>query len=140
MRSMTLLAVLTFGTAAFADEKADAWKALKGTYTVEKAVLFGEENEDLKAAVLTLTDGKYEVDFGGQVSKGTIALGLDKKPKTMDIEELEGANKGKMIVAIYELDGDTLKVCYSLEGKDRPKAFESKKDTQTLYVVYKRKK
>jgi hypothetical protein len=38
------------------------------------------------------------------------------------------------------LDGDTLKICYQLEGKDPPAGLESKAGTSTLSIVYKREK
>ena len=58
----------------------------------------------------------------------------------MDVLGTEGPNKGKTFPSIYELDGDTLKICYTLEGKDRPAGFESKEGTETLLVTYKRAK
>ena len=62
------------------------------------------------------------------------------KPKAMDITGTEGPNKGKIIQAIYELDGDTWKVCYDLSGKERPKSFKTESGTMALLVVYKRGK
>jgi uncharacterized protein (TIGR03067 family) len=44
-------------------------------------------------------------------------------PKTIDITFLEGPEAGKGAMGIYELDGDTYKVCIGLVGKPRPKAF-----------------
>jgi uncharacterized protein (TIGR03067 family) len=126
--------------AIFADEK-DEWKALKGTWNVEKAVLNGGDmTEAFKSAVLMMEEGKYTVTFLGNSDKGTLKLDLAAKPKRISISGTEGPNKDKTYEGIYEIDGDTLKVCYALEGKDPPKAFESKEGTQTLFVVYKREK
>jgi hypothetical protein len=50
------------------------------------------------------------------------------------------ANKGKIILAIYELKGDTLRVCYDLSGKARPSEFKAKPDTPLFLVNYKREK
>jgi uncharacterized protein (TIGR03067 family) len=124
-----------------ADEKTDEWKGLKGTWKVEKAVFMGNDStEAFGTAVLTMEEGKYVVAFAGQEDKGTIKLDASKNPKQMMIESTEGTNKGKTFPSIYELSGDTLKICYALEGKDPPKAFESKADTQTLFITYKRDK
>src|SRR5215213_3874489 len=124
-----------------ADEKADEWKGLKGTWKVEKAVLMGNDSTAVfVSVVLRMDEGKYAVSFGGQEDKGTLTLDSAKKPKQMVIKTTEGANKDKTIRAIYELDGDTLKVCYDLDGKDPPATFESKADTNTLFVTYKRDK
>ena len=124
-----------------ADDKADEWKSLKGTWKVEKAVLRGQDTTDaFKTAVLTLEEGKYTVEFGGQQDKGTITLDAAKKPKQMTITGTEGPNKGKTLVAIYELSADELKICYALEGKEPPAGFESKAGSTTLFAVYKRDK
>jgi uncharacterized protein (TIGR03067 family) len=58
----------------------------------------------------------------------------------MDITGTDGPNKGKTFPAIYELDGDTLKVCYDLSGKERPKALKTESGTMTFLVIYKRVK
>jgi uncharacterized protein (TIGR03067 family) len=135
-----LIAVLVPASAARADD-AEEWKGLKGTWKVEKAVLSGKDSTDFfKAAVLTVDEGKYTVVIGKEEDKGTIALDAGKKPKRMTITSTEGAQKGKMIAAIYDLSGDTLKICYALEGKDPPEGFESKEGTMTLFVEYKRDK
>jgi uncharacterized protein (TIGR03067 family) len=124
-----------------ADDKDDEWKALKGTWKVEKAVLRGQDATDaFKTAVLMLDEGKYTVEFGGQQDKGTITLDAAKKPKQMTIAGTEGPSKGKTIVAIYEVSADELKICYALEGKEAPTAFESKTGSTTLFAVYKRDK
>src|SRR5215207_8394237 len=126
MRTVVALALVAFVPALVrADEKADEWKGLGGTWTVEKAVLGGTDaTAALSAAVLTIAEGKYTLQFEGKEDKGTVAIDLAKKPKVMDIEGVEGANKGKKYKAIYELAGDTMKVCYALEGEVRPTEFE----------------
>jgi uncharacterized protein (TIGR03067 family) len=141
MRLLALSLFVVCVVSARADEKADEWKALKGTWTVEKVIFNGVDAKDmLGSVILTMEDGKYTVDFAGNAHKGSIELKLKEKPRQMDIDETEGPNKGTKTKAIYELNGDTLKVCYSLEGKDRPTTFESKEGSDTLFVVYKRKK
>jgi uncharacterized protein (TIGR03067 family) len=60
----------------------------------------------------------------------------------MDITSTAGPNKGKVIKAIYKLNGDRFTVCYDF-GKDkpaRPTKFESKADTPVLLVTYQRSK
>jgi uncharacterized protein (TIGR03067 family) len=58
----------------------------------------------------------------------------------MDIVGTKGPNKGKTILAVYEIKDDTLRVCYDLSGKARPKEFKTKADTQLFLVEYKREK
>ena len=49
-------------------------------------------------------------------------------------------NKGKTILAIYELTGDTLKVCYDVSVAVRPVKFESTDENKLVLIVYKKKK
>ncbi|HLJ25125.1 MAG TPA: TIGR03067 domain-containing protein [Candidatus Angelobacter sp.] len=42
-------------------------------------------------------------------------------------------------VGIYELKGDTLKICFGMDG-DRPKAFSTEKHTDHTYMLLKRVK
>lgn len=138
--AICVLALGSGASALLADEKED-WKSLKGTWNVDKAVLMGmDQSEAFKTLVLTVDEGKYSVVFLGNTDKGTLKIDAAAKPKRISITGTEGPTKDKTIEAIYEIDGDTLKICYSLEGKDPPKAFESKEGTQTLFVVYKREK
>jgi uncharacterized protein (TIGR03067 family) len=40
------------------------------------------------------------------------------KPKAMGIVGVEGPNKGKPLLAIYEFKDDTLRICYDPQGKN----------------------
>ena len=123
------------------DPKEDA-KMMQGTWAPTAGELAGEKFPDniLKTIKLVIKDNTYEVGVGEQTDRGTVKLDPAAKPKTMDITGTDGPNKGKTLVAIYELSGDTLKVCYDLTGKDRPKEFKTKAGTQLFLVTYKREK
>ena len=43
----------------------------------------------------------------------------------MTITGTEGPNHGRTFPAIYELKGDTLRICYDLSGAKRPTEFKS---------------
>jgi uncharacterized protein (TIGR03067 family) len=117
-------------------------KMMEGTWLPVEAELGGQKFSDevLKTLKLTISDGKYTVKAGELIDKGTFKLEPTAKPKAMDITSTEGPNKGKTILAIYELTGDTLRVCYDLAGKKRPTEFKTAKDTQQFLVNYKREK
>jgi uncharacterized protein (TIGR03067 family) len=53
---------------------------------------------------------------------------------------VDGPNKGKTILAIFEVNGDVLKVCYDVSGRKRPTEFQTKKGTALFLVHYKLKK
>jgi uncharacterized protein (TIGR03067 family) len=66
---------------------------------------------------------------------------LDPKarPRAIDLIVLEGKEM-KTLLGIYELDGDTLKICLSEQSKVRPTEFKPDKDTKTGVVILKREK
>lgn len=120
------------------DEEA---KAMEGTWELVSAEVGGQKlpDEVVKTFTLVLADGKYTVKSSSPDDKGTVRLDPTKKPKELDVTGVEGPNKGKTFPAIYELDGDSLKVCYDLAGKKRPTGFKSAPGTKHFLATYKRK-
>jgi len=121
---------------------ADDLKAMEGKWTIEKAEANGEaiDPEALRDVVVTITGDRYELLVKDTKDAGTIKLDEAQKPKAMDGTDTEGDDIGKVTKAIYELSGDTLRVCYAMEGGERPKEFATKPDSQLLLVTYKRVK
>ena len=113
-------------------------KVIEGTWVILEAELGGQKlpDENIKAAKLILDEGKYRF----QNDQGEYKLYPGEKIKAMDIMGREGPNKGKTFLAIYELEGDTLKICYDLAGKIRPKEFKTEAGTRQFLVTYKRDK
>jgi uncharacterized protein (TIGR03067 family) len=140
---LSALAVAAFLTAPARTEDAkEDLKMLQGTWVPTAAEMGGQKlpDDSLAAIKLTLKDDRYTVQVGKATDQGTVKLDPAKKPKEMDITGTEGPNKGKTILAIYELSGDTLKVCYAMEGKERPTEFKTKPDTKLFLATYKREK
>ncbi len=133
--------VLSFSSAARGADAKDG-DALQGTWLPSAAELAGEKFSDevRKTIKLAIKDDNYTVTVGTKVDKGTVKLNPKALPKALDITGIDGPNKGKTILAIYERDGDTLRVCYDLSGKSRPAEFKTKADTQLFLVTYKREK
>jgi len=138
---VVLALVLTFSPAARGDDAKDG-DAIQGTWLPAAAELGGKAfpDEVRKTIKLVLKDDKYTVTVGKEVDQGTVKLNPAAKPKEMDITGTDGPNKGKTILAIYERDGDTLRVCYDLGGKNRPTEFKTKEGTQLFLVTYEREK
>jgi len=80
------------------------------------------------------------VTVGTKVDRGTVKLNPAAKPKELEIKGSDGPNKGKTILAIYERDGDTMRICYDLGGKNRPTEFKTKEGAPLFLVTYKREK
>ena len=136
----TLLATCTLLFSQTA--KADDLKAMEGTWKVEAAEAGGQkiESGDLMEIVVKITGDRYEVKMKDKLDAGTLKLDETKKPKTMDATDTEGENVGKVVKAIYELSGDTLKVCYALDGGERPAEMATKEGSPLLLMTYKREK
>jgi len=96
--------------------------------------------EVTKTLQLILKGDHYTVVTGEGKDEGTVRSKQGKTFAELDITGTKGPNKGKTFLAIREVDGDTLKICYDLSGKERPKEFKSKPGTQLFYAVYKRQK
>ena len=133
-----LALVVSCSTAAWSDDA----KSLNGTWLPVTAELAGEKfpDEVRKTIKLVVDDDKYTVTVGKKPDRGTVKVDSSKKPKEMDIIGTDGPNKGKTFLAIYELDGDTLRVCYDLSGKARPTEFKTTAGTKLYLVEYKLQK
>jgi uncharacterized protein (TIGR03067 family) len=136
-----LTLVLSIVLAARSDDAKDV-DTIEGTWLPSTAELAGKKfpDEVRKAIKLVVKDDKYTVTIGKAVDKGTVKLNPAAKPKELDITGTDGPNKGKTIRAIYERDSDTLRICYDLSGKGRPKEFKTKEGSQLFLVTYKREK
>ena len=138
---VVLTLVLTFALVARSGDGKNG-NSLQGTWLPESAELAGKmfPDEVRKTIKLVVKDDKYTATVGKLVDQGTIKLNAKAKPKQMDITGTEGPNKGKTFLAIYERDGDTLRICYDLSGKSYPTEFKTKEGTQLYLVTYKREK
>ena len=118
-----------------------ATKPVEGNWTPVKAELGGQPiaEDVLKTISLKLGDGTWEVHVGDKPDKGTYTLDSSATPKQMTITGTEGPNKGKTFPAIYELQGETLRICYDLSGVKRPTEFKSVTGTRLYLVTYHRK-
>jgi uncharacterized protein (TIGR03067 family) len=141
LKLVLLALVLSFSPAATRGDAKDG-DTLDGTWLPETAELGGKmfPDEIRKSIKLVVKDGKYTVTVGKVVDQGTAKLNPKAKPKEMDVTGTDGPNKGKTFLAIYERDGDTLRVCYDLGGKNRPTEFKTKEGTQLFLVTYKLEK
>src|SRR5262249_28477549 len=129
-----------------AEEKGDqaVLKKFEGTWQLVSEVVDGKEAsaDYVKRIRWSFDDkGHWKVEDGGKVIfAGDMKVYPDRNPKAADSTLTnEGEHKGKIVRAIYELDGDTLKQCWAVE-RERPRAFDPKPAPGINYSVYKRVK
>ncbi len=132
---ITALVALSCGAAETPESR-----ALEGTWNPVKAELGGQPMPEsiLKTISLKLSGGVYEVTVGRATDKGTYTIDASTTPKTMTVNGTDGPNKGRTFPAIFELDGDTLRICYDLSGTKRPDEFKTLAGTRLYLVSYRR--
>jgi uncharacterized protein (TIGR03067 family) len=159
MKRHTLL-VLAAGLLIAADgAKNDAVKkerkTLDGTWVVESIVRDPRERGpgEGKGIRCVIAGEKVVATFPGEdkPAPGGLLIRIDptKKPKTLDLwadessfgKSVEATLKEPPVLAIYELEGDTLRVCWApLEKRERPTEFASKPGSGHSLIVLKRAK
>src|SRR5450432_2289487 len=133
---MKYILCICFAVAAsltvFAGDSPDDAKAVQGNWKPVKAELAGQPMDEavMKIISLKLDNGKYEVFVGNDPDRGTYTVDATTQPKSMTVTGTEGPNHGKTFPAIYEINGDTLRICYDLSGAKRPMQFKSTAGTK----------
>lgn len=118
-------------------------KKLRGPWIVDRAHNDGEElpGEDLKALAMIFEGDTIRVQEGDTVNERfRFILHVDHKPRGIDFHYLEGHKKGRVDRAVYQLDGNTLKICVQENPLgERPRDFNACKGSQRSLVILKRK-
>ena len=124
------------------DADKDGQKKLDGVWVVESILRDPrEKNPGEGKGVRCIVSGTKVVAKlpGDDNPAGTLIIKIDPtaKPKAID---LRPQGEKETIPAIYELDGDTLKVCWGAVGKERPKELASKPGSGQSVIELKREK
>jgi uncharacterized protein (TIGR03067 family) len=144
MRRLSVLCVavsLALPCVAHGDDTKKKEPSVDGTWLAASAELSGKKlpKKAIETLKLTLKDGDYEV-VAESPDRGTVTYKNSADPKEMDIKGVEGPNKGKTFLAIYELKDDKLTICYDLSGSSRPSEFKTRAKTKLFLVTYERQK
>ena len=102
-------------------------KKIEGTWRfVSRVRVDGKPNppEQLARWKLTITGEKWSVLEDGKLGNaGVHKFDPTKKPAQLDVLITKGEEKGSYHIGIYELEGDTMKVCLGFPNKERPTSF-----------------
>ncbi len=131
--------------AAVSAQEAAAQKELarlRGTWKFVALEIEGvkAQPEQFKNARMTLQGEEFTMTDGSAVYKGTFKVDVGKDPKHLDVSFADGPEKGKTSLGIYEVNGETWKLCLGLAGKDRPREFVSKPGSGHVLEVLQREK
>lgn len=85
-------------------------------------------------------DGQYVVVQGERVTPGVLKVDPTKFPKHYDVAVTGGPGKGLTFSGIYEIEGDTYKICVPLRGGERPSDFASTPGSGRMLQVFIREK
>jgi uncharacterized protein (TIGR03067 family) len=96
--------------------------------------------DEVKTVKLTVKGEKYTFRVRDEVIEGTHTVDPGKKPKQIDAVRSKGPDAGKTLKGIYELDGETFKVCFAPAGKDRPAEFATGEGDGRRLMTFKKQK
>jgi uncharacterized protein (TIGR03067 family) len=109
---------------------------LQGSWRPTQIVANGNpaEADALDRLTVTIQGNRYLVVKPDSEESGQFHLDEAHQPAWMDVT----TPSGDYVPAIYELTGDTLRVCYAINGAPRPTAFESTAGSDRVFAVYQR--
>jgi uncharacterized protein (TIGR03067 family) len=116
-------------------------KTIQGNWICVSAIVDGKPlpEQTTKQLRLTISEDRYKTEKGGEVLfDSTYSLNSPANPKQIDLLGTEGDLAGKNGEGIYSLEGDILRICYTMPGLPRPKEFESAIDSKVYLVTWKR--
>ena len=76
-----------------------------------------------KGSKIVVTGNRLDTISVGATYAGTVTVDPTTAPRRLDVMFTDGPHQGHSSLAIYELDGDTWKLCLGFAGNKRPEAF-----------------
>jgi uncharacterized protein (TIGR03067 family) len=102
---------------------------LQGSWTITALEVNGEQmgEEMLRGARIVVKGNRFISTGMGAIYEGQIELDASASPRQLDMKFDAGPEKGNTNLCIYELEGDTWKLCIATHGTVRPDKFASTK-------------
>ncbi len=115
-------------------------KQLQGVWSIVSLEMDGHSSSGaaLDSAKISI-QGKRFISTGmGAAYEGTIELDPTSTPKAFALNFTTGPEKGNSNLGIYELEGDTWRICLATRGTNRPQRFAAPPGTGIALEVLKR--
>jgi len=142
----TIVLLLTFllfgqGSQQNAGPSNDLGK-LQGTWIFVSLEVEGARLPDamLSGSKIIIKGDNFTSISAGVTYEGKMKIDLSKTPKTLDLIFTDGPDTGRTSLGIYDLAGDSLRICLSLAGNTRPTEFASKPGSGFAFETLKREK
>ena len=135
--------VVAGACAAEKENNANIASRMSGTWSCVAATINGKPLADstVKKLHLTMSDTRYKTERNDEVLfDSTYRLDTAKTPMHINMVGTEGDLAGKEAQGIIAMEGDTLKICYTMPGKPRPDSFASAANSEAYLIVWKREK
>jgi len=137
----SILAVIQFTAGSPSLGEINQMKTIQGNWICVSAVIDGKSlpEETTRQLRLTISEKRYKTEKSGEVLfDSTYSLNSSSNPMQIDLLGTEGNLAGKHGEGIYSVDGDILRICYTMPGQRRPKEFESPVNSKVYLVIWKR--
>jgi uncharacterized protein (TIGR03067 family) len=135
--NLALIAFLFF----VADEPKTDLDRLQGTWVMASLEVDGKlvPEEKIKGTTLTIKGDKYIVKVKDKTHEVSFKLDAKQNPRHMDMYFPDGKDAPKLAKGIYELKGDTLRICRAQPtGEDRPRDFVTEGVAGRFIVTWKK--
>jgi uncharacterized protein (TIGR03067 family) len=116
---------------------------IQGEWSCVSAVIDGKALPKSTVMVLRLklTADRFRTERESEVLfDSTYTLNSSAEPRQINMTGTEGDLAGKEAQGIYLLEGNTLKICYTMPGQKRPATFESLPGSKAYLITWTRQK
>jgi uncharacterized protein (TIGR03067 family) len=128
-----LLAACKLDVIADSDDDARKWQ---GTWRMVATTYDGEpQTADMEWIV---SGNQYTIRQNGVSHEDPYMFKLDPTDKHIDVfhHETPLGTYGGSLKGIYEIDGDSLKVCYDLTGQQYPRSFDAPRGSRQVFYQF----
>jgi len=110
---------------------------LQGGWTVVSLEIDGQKAGGMGAR-MEVRGSRFTTSGMGADYSGTLSVNQEARPKTFDLRFETGPEAGNRSLGIYELDGDSWRICLTTRGSERPREFAAPAGTGIALEILKR--